>query len=273
MQPYDSIEVRKYGDSGSYVVLLHGGPGAPGEMAPVARYLSGSFRVLEPLQRLSGDVPLTVALHVEDLHNVLLEIPQNKPLYLVGFSWGAMLALTYAARYPEQVNRVILIGCGTFDENSRRVYQNNMAQRIKPDMQKKIESIQARLEEEDDRKLRNELLAELGAIYSQIQSYKLCDDCVDDVLYFDEEGIRQTWADAISLQIQNIQPAEFADIRAAVIMIHGDEDPHPGKLIYRSLLLFIYNLQYFSLSRCGHKPWIEQYAKDDFYKLLIDCLK
>ena len=255
MQPYDSIEVREYGDSGPFVVLLHGGPGAPGEMAPVARYLSSSFRVLEPLQRLSGDVPLTVALHVEDLYNVLSEIPHNEHLYLVGFSWGAMLALTYAARYPEQVNRVILIGCGTFDENSRRVYQNNMAQRIKPDMQK-----------QDDHKRRNELFAELGAIYSHIQSFKLCDDCVDDVLYFDEEGIRQTWADAISLQQQNIQPAEFADIRATVTMIHGDEDPHPGRLIYRSLVLFIYNLQY-------HKPWIEQYARDDFYKLLIDCLK
>ena len=34
------LEVRRYGDEGPAVVLLHGGPGAPGHMAPVARGLS-----------------------------------------------------------------------------------------------------------------------------------------------------------------------------------------------------------------------------------------
>jgi pimeloyl-ACP methyl ester carboxylesterase len=87
---------------------------------------------------------------------------------------------------------------------------------------------------------------------------------------FDEEAFRQTWADVISLQQQGVQPAEFENIGVPVVMIHGDEDPHPGKLIYDSLFPFIKNLQYFGLPCCGHKPWIEQYAKDDFYKLLID---
>ena len=48
------MRIREYGSAGPMVVLLHGGPGAPGYMAPVARELADSFRVLEPLQRGSG---------------------------------------------------------------------------------------------------------------------------------------------------------------------------------------------------------------------------
>ncbi len=42
------MQIRTYGTSGPLVVVLHGGPGAPGYMAPVARGLADSFRVLFP---------------------------------------------------------------------------------------------------------------------------------------------------------------------------------------------------------------------------------
>jgi len=41
---------RVYGNKPYHVAVIHGGPGAPGEMAPVARELSLSTGVLEPLQ-------------------------------------------------------------------------------------------------------------------------------------------------------------------------------------------------------------------------------
>ena len=41
---------RIYGDPPYQVALLHGGPGAGGEMAPVARELAGDRGVLEPIQ-------------------------------------------------------------------------------------------------------------------------------------------------------------------------------------------------------------------------------
>ncbi len=272
MQSHKSIEVRQYGNSGPLVVLLHGGPGAPGEMATVARYLSGRFRTLEPLQRASGRTRLTVAQHITDLHNVLKQTRRTETIRLVGFSWGAMLALTYAARHYENIDCVILIGCGTFDEHSRKVYRDNMDINTTNDDRKRIEKIEVRLRKENDKYKRNELFGELGSIYCCIQSYKLYGHCDNDILHFDEEGFRQTWADAISLQQQGIQPAEFANIRAPVTMIHGDDDPHPGKMIYKSLAPFIRNLQYIGLPRCGHKPWTERYAKDDFYKLLTNKL-
>lgn len=42
--------LRKYGKPPFNIAVIHGGPGAPGEMAPVARELSSYCGVLEPLQ-------------------------------------------------------------------------------------------------------------------------------------------------------------------------------------------------------------------------------
>lgn len=266
------IQVRSYGNSSPYVVLLHGGPGAPGDMAPLARHLCNQFRILEPLQRISGDVPLTVARHVSDLYDVLRNPVQEGPVRLVGHSWGAMLALTYAARYPAEVDRVVIIGCGTFDKRSRKVYQTRMAQRMNSNDRRHINNLKAQLAVEKGRQRRNELFAEFGAIYTRIQSFNpLVTN--SEVLNYDEGGFSETWKDAISLQDRGVQPAEFKHIQAPVIMIHGDEDPHPGSSIYRSLTPFIRDIQYRELSRCGHIPWIERDAEDEFYELLTECLR
>ena len=42
------IEIREHGSDGPLLIALHGGPGARGSLAPVAKRLAGSFRVLEP---------------------------------------------------------------------------------------------------------------------------------------------------------------------------------------------------------------------------------
>lgn len=45
---------RVYGNKPYKVVVVHGGPGGPGEMASVANELSSDFGVLEPLQTKSS---------------------------------------------------------------------------------------------------------------------------------------------------------------------------------------------------------------------------
>ena len=271
MKQVDLIKVRTYGDKGPNIVLLHGGPGAPGEMAQLAHHLCNNFQIIEPLQRISGDVPLTVARHVSDLYDVLRTPLRQGLVRLVGHSWGAMLALTYAARHPVEVERVILIGCGTFDKRSREAYQSSINRRLDSNDQNRINNIQSKLANENNHQRRNELFAELGAIFTLIQSVKPL-TTNSQKLNCDEQGFRETWNDVISLQERGIQPAEFARIKAPVTMIHGDEDPHPGLLIYKSLVTFIQHLQYREVPKCGHTPWIERAAKDQFFQILMECL-
>src|SRR5260370_23924319 len=121
------LKVRSYGSAGPRVIVVHGGPGACGSMAQVARALADSFRVLEPFQ--SG-LATTVAEHVADLHNVVESCTDVGAPAIVGHSWGAMLSLAYAAAYPGRVGPIVLVVSGTFDLASRERLSAKMASQM-----------------------------------------------------------------------------------------------------------------------------------------------
>lgn len=91
--------LRKYGKAPFEVVVVHGGPGAAGEMAPVARKLVSICGVLEPLQTVAS-----LKAQVEELKTVL-EKNADFPVTLIGFSWGAWLSFIFTANYPEFVKK------------------------------------------------------------------------------------------------------------------------------------------------------------------------
>ena len=102
--------LRTYGKPPFSVAVIHGGPGAPGEMAPVARELASHRGILEPLQTAAS-------LHgqMEELKTVL-EKSGDLPVILIGFSWGAWLCFIFAADYPEFAKKLILVGSGPFEQ-------------------------------------------------------------------------------------------------------------------------------------------------------------
>lgn len=122
--------IHFHGEHGPTVIALHGGPAAYGGASRIAQGLSQGFRVIEPWQRPSGDVPLSVAVHVADLHSLILSRVKDEKPILVGSSWGAMLALAYAAEHSSRISAVALVGCGTFDKASRDVIIQKRRQKI-----------------------------------------------------------------------------------------------------------------------------------------------
>ena len=145
------VRLRQYGTSGPLVVVLHGGPGTPGGMAPVARELADSFPVLEPLQRGSGGEPLTVARHVEDLHELVESLDGGDRPALVGHSWGAMLALAYAAAHPGHAAALVLIGCGTFDREARARMLATREERMDGSMRRRMERLAEEFQDPNER--------------------------------------------------------------------------------------------------------------------------
>jgi pimeloyl-ACP methyl ester carboxylesterase len=145
------MRVRTYGESGRLVVLLHGGPGAPGHMAPVARGLADRFRILEPFQRPSGGEPLTVARHVEDLRDLIVARAAGEKPAVVGSSWGAMLALAFAAAHPDLAGPLVLIGCGTFDPAARARLQRTLEARQDDALRRRLEALAQECPDPDER--------------------------------------------------------------------------------------------------------------------------
>ena len=121
---FDLNNIRKYGKPPYTVVVVHGGPGAGGEMAPVARELSNDFGVLEPIQTTS-----TIQGQVNELKSVV-EKNCDFPVTLIGFSWGAWLCYTFAANNPGLLAKLILIGSGPFDEKYATEIQKTRFSRL-----------------------------------------------------------------------------------------------------------------------------------------------
>jgi pimeloyl-ACP methyl ester carboxylesterase len=235
-------------------------------MAAVARELAGSFRVLEPWQRGSGAQPLTVGQHIADLHEVVqAHCPGERPA-LVGSSWGAMLALAYAAAYPAYAAALALIGCGTFDLASRRHMRWTIAQRIRPTMRDRMKQVSEEIADADER------MKALGELIDPVYSYEpLPED--GSQCAFDARSLEDTWADMERLQAEGVYPAAFSSIRVPVLMLHGAYDPHPGRMIHASLQPHLPQLEYMEWKKCGHYPWRERYAREEFFTVLREWLR
>ncbi len=258
------IEVRRHGGAGPEVVVLHGGPGAPGSAAGLARALARDARVHEPWQRRAGSVPLTVAQHVADLREVAPE-----GAILVGHSWGAMLALSYAVEHGDRVGAVVLVGCGTYDEATRAIYRRRIDERRGPEGRARLEELRRRLAAAADPASKDALLAELGDLADRVMAYDpVPDPDSEGAPPPDARGHDETWHDVLRRQAEGLEPAAFAAIEVPVLMLHGDDDPHPGPETRDLLRRFLPRLEYRGFPRCGHVPWAERHAREPFLAAL-----
>jgi pimeloyl-ACP methyl ester carboxylesterase len=234
-------------------------------MAPVARGLADLFRVVEPLQCGSGVEPLTVSRHIADLHEVIQSYCGAARPALVGSSWGAMLALAYAAEHSQLVGPLVLIGCGTFDPVARSQMQATIENRMDDHLRQRLQHLAEEFADPDQR------MRAYGELILPLYSYELMSNDREhdqEIEACDARAYDETWADMVRLQAQSIYPAAFSTIKTPVIMLHGAIDPHPGRMILASLKPYLPQIEYHEWERCGHYPWLERAVRDDFFSVL-----
>ncbi|QDU35149.1 2-hydroxy-6-oxononadienedioate/2-hydroxy-6-oxononatrienedioate hydrolase [Poriferisphaera corsica] len=256
------------------IIVLHGGPAAAGSAAPIAQKLSqDGFTVIEPLQRDTdllhpSEDPskiFTVDQHVRDLHELIIAKCSVKPIIL-GESWGAMLALAYAARYPQIVGPLILVGCGTFSEDTRSVLRKTITDRIDqaPGLKDRFDSLESDIEDPHTRMQQHIKLIEKVYNYAKLPEAEI-DGYAEHPIKLDAVAHKHTWCDMIRLQKEGMYPDAFKAITSPVLMIHGSHDPHPGIETYELLKQYMPQMDYHELERCGHSPWVERYARTEFF--------
>jgi pimeloyl-ACP methyl ester carboxylesterase len=233
-------------------------------MAPVARGLAGQFRIIEPLQRGSGGDRLTVMRHVADLHE-RVESRGSARATLIGHSWGAMLALAYAAAHPDRAGPLVLVGCGTFDPAARARMQATVQARLDNDMRERLARLPEDVPDPDER------LQVLGDLILPLYSYDLLTND-QEVIACDARAHQETWEDMVRLQEEGVYPAAFTAITSPILMLHGAADPHPGRMIQARLKPHLPQLEYHEWERCGHSPWLERAVRDEFFAILREWL-
>ena len=164
INPEKSKSVRYYGQPPYKIAVLHGGPGAPGYMAPVARELGRSRGILEPLQTESS-----LDGQIAELRDQLAD-NADFPVTLIGSSWGAVLALFIASTGEIAIEKLVLIGSAVFDaESSAKIKEVRLGRLADTDRQW-LQEIESRLNDPLETN-KPEIAKEWGDIFFQTDVY------------------------------------------------------------------------------------------------------
>jgi len=249
--------------SGAPVVLLSGGPGFEVDyLLPVGDFLPASYQRVFLEQRGTGrsrveltSDTMTIRNVVEDLEGLRVHLKQER-LFLVGHSWGGMLAMAYAAAHPDRIDRMILIGPGGPTLEFTQWFPDNIRMRLRP------EDLEAerRWDDAAEKHGVDPDKAALEGIRAITPGY-----------FFDrEKGLafaKQLTDGMVHAKVNTLlfdDMAKHYDSRPGlqrldrpVLIVQGHQDPVGDKTaedIHAALKTSV--LTY--INKCGHFPWLEQ---------------
>jgi pimeloyl-ACP methyl ester carboxylesterase len=179
-----------------------------------------------------------------------------------------MLALCYAAEHPGKAGPIVLVGCGTFDQAGRSRMQATIEERLDDELRERVRRASTDATDPADQFIQTFKLTRRIFDFDPVDPYP------DKQEYepFDLKAHDETWSDMQKLQDDGTYPGAFAAIESPVLMLHGQYDPHPGKMIRDSLLPCLPQLEYREYERCGHSPWLEKSARDAFLSAVCEWL-
>ena len=107
---------------GDPVVMIHGNPTWSFYYRKLVEGLSVRFRTVVPDHIGCGlsDKPdvhrydYRLKSRVDDLENLLHHLGINKNITLVLHDWGGMIGMAYALRYPERIDRFVIMNTAAF---------------------------------------------------------------------------------------------------------------------------------------------------------------
>ena len=229
-------------------------------MAPVAEALSSVGGVLEPFQTADS-----IDGQVEELR-ILLDRLGGLPITLCGFSWGAWLAFIFTAQHANHVRKLILLSSGSFEE---KYAEGIMATRLSRLPEGERKELIALMERFDDPAAtdKDSALAGMGRLIARADAYHPVSGAESgfEVRY---DIYRNVWREADELRRNGRLLDLGRQIRCPVVAIHGDYDPHSSAGVKIPLSRVLSDFRFILLKKCGHRPWIEKEAKDDFFEVL-----
>ncbi|WP_106828786.1 alpha/beta hydrolase [Parabacteroides pacaensis] len=253
--------VHKYGKPSYSTVLVHGGPGAMGSLKPMAQRISSFCGVLEPLQS-----QYTIDGLIKELHDQIYS-NTDQPVALIGHSWGAWLSLFFTVRYPELVKQLIVIGCAPFQEKYVPAITENRLHNLSPKEGKLFQDLLRQLSSHPT----DASIKELERLIEKSDNHHI--EVHSNLIKPDAKMFDYIWKEAVELRQHNFFERIFTQHSFPLFIIHGDKDPHPVKGVIEPLEIWGVPYRLYQLSHCGHSPFLEIEAKEEFYYLIQDIIK
>ena len=270
--------------SGPLVLFLHGGPGHDHRlMRTLAAPLTQHFQCVLYDQRGTGDSLLAhddaSTLHIDrfvaDIEALRVHFGRAH-LTLVGWSWGAALALMYSLAHPYQVERLAMISPGPIPFEMIDVYQANL---LRP-----LTSIER--DEVSDLHIQSAAALQTGDRAGYNALFRRRMEIMFRVWFYDPHLAQQyldTFIQAVNpYRIAQMEPYIYDSLGAfagwqnvdqltmPALIVYGYQDFEPITQAY-TLREWMPQAELRWLNQCGHWPWLEQPTQ--FYPILETFLR
>jgi proline iminopeptidase len=240
------------------VVILHGGPGLWDDYAVLAEMVDDLTVVHRFDQRGCGrsgpSDEQSMALTVRDIDE-LREFWGHDRIIVLGHSFGATLALLYAAAYPEHTAAAVYLG-GVGIGDWHTPYYAELKRRMTPTQWDRLEDLSERRprtpEEESEFRVLSWFTSH--ADQSMALAWAREDASVDLPINFA--------ANRVLSEEANSWPPDYlaglaTTVTAPVSFIHGDGDPRPASFV-RDLAEQVPHHTFHLIPGAGHSPWRER---------------
>ncbi len=245
--------VNKHGSGPFSACALHGGPGGAGEVNDLARALHDQTgcSILEPWQ--SQD---SVAGQVTELA-AQIQTHTDRPIAILGWSWGAWLGCLLTRDHPDLVSHLVLIGSAPFDAESHKSIKPTRMAKFSPAQLDELKQIVPHLSDP-------QVARRFSELYEISDAYDPIDTPLPEV-QIDMDINSAVWGEAKPLRDRGDWPTILREITCPITAIHGVDDPHPAAGVFETLKVAQPGTNTILLNKCGHKPWRERHASDQFY--------
>ncbi len=246
-----------FGQNPFETILVHGGPGAIGSLNQLAKQIASYESNINPVFDQTS-----ISQQLNHLYQII-KSKANPPVNLIGHSWGAWLVCLFAAKYPELIKKVIIIGSGPFKENEAMQIESIRLKRMNELQIKKYKTLLRKLQNSGDK---NQIFNQLGNLISTIDSYQLIEN-VEFGNHASLQVYQSVWPEAAQLRKHKLLLKICSQMPQPLVAIHGYYDPHPYEAI-KNTFNKKDNFKFILLKKCGHYPWYEKHARKKFMNIL-----
>ncbi len=265
-----SLYVRDVG-RGRPLIVLHGGPDFDhAYLLPELDDLAASHRLIYYDQRGRGlsaenvrPEDVTLASDLDDLDNVRRHLRLEAPV-LLGHSWGTVLALEFALRYPTQVSYLILMNPAPVSQKQVARLRQAYAAQLGSDLerQRAIQSSAAYKEGDPDTVAARYRIHFKHALRRPADYEKLMARMSAGFRRQGKDGILKAWAveerlyrDTWSLPGYDLLP-KLRSLHIPTLVIVGEQDVIPPA-IAREIAQALPKATLVTIPHCGHFAYLE----------------
>lgn len=219
------------------IIFLHGGPGLKDYLKPYFSDLNSYFNCIFYDQIQGSKILLQDQLN--ELDQKVLSLSGD--VYLVGHSWGGVLAANYVIRYPNKIKALVLMCTGLNFEVWTKAFHEEL---------KKLGLEEATPED----------------IFLSAYEKEIGKSFLDNSWNgFSEETFDHLFK--TYLEIYNIEK-EFAELQIPIINIFAEKDVRFPAKIARTIADLNSNVKNFEISKAGHFPFLLPENREQVFNIL-----